>query len=240
MAIELRVGNKEEIMITFDYSEKLVEKIRKIPGRRWNLEGKYWTIPYTDYAIKEFMKLFSDEDIILDPRIQYKIQKNKLDGKNVNLPFEIKKILINVENRLKLRGYSKRTIKSYLGHISRFMHLSGKNPSDTEENEINQYLLYLIEDEEASSSYINQIVSALKFFFIEIYHQENIAINIVRPKKERKLPNVLSHYEVSQILKSPSNEKHKAILYLTYSSGLRVSEVVRLKISDIDKNRKRL
>lgn len=237
MTIEMRVGNREEIFVFFQYSEDRVEKIKSIEGRRWNSEGEYWIIPYSNYAIKKFMNLFSNEDINLDPRIHYKIQKFKMKEKNVNMPFEVVKILINVENRLKLKGYSKRTIKSYLGHISRFIFLSGKNPEFMGENEVNQYLLYMIEDEEASHSYINQIVSALKFLFTKIYKQEDIIINITRPKKERKLPKVLNQDEVFQILKSTLNVKHKAILYLTYSSGLRVSEVVRLKVSDIDSQR---
>jgi site-specific recombinase XerD len=106
-----------------------------------------------------------------------------------------------------------------------------------------------------SHSYINQAISALKFFCVHILHkkynsfyrekiEENIEKNdeeyfeeIERPKKESKLPNILSTEEVIKIINSMKNEKHRMLLLLTYSAGLRVGEVVRLKVEDIDSER---
>lgn len=75
-------------------------------------------------------------------------------------------------------------------------------------------------------AYVNQAISALKFYFRHVLKQPKSAA-YVRPKKESKLPDVLSLNEVMRLLKAVKNPKHKAILYLTYTSGLRVSEVVR-------------
>ncbi|WP_238402943.1 tyrosine-type recombinase/integrase [Paenibacillus mesophilus] len=87
--------------------------------------------------------------------------------------------------------------------------------------------------------YVNQSISAIKSYFQKVLHESRIA-PYVRPKKESKLPNVLSAKEVMTLLQTPVNLKHKAILYLTYSSGLRVGEVVRLRLQDIDYDRKTL
>lgn len=90
-----------------------------------------------------------------------------------------------------------------------------------------------------SHSYVNQAISAIKFYFQKVLKQIE-STPYIRPKKEHKLPNVLSLNEVMLILKAIHNLKHKAILYLTYSSGLRVSEVVRLRLQDFDQERKTL
>lgn len=88
-----------------------------------------------------------------------------------------------------------------------------------------------------SHSYVNQCISALQFFMKNVFGQIETA-GYIRPKKETKLPDVLTLEEVKRILSHVENIKHKAILYLTYSSGLRVGEVVRLKLPDVDVERR--
>ncbi|MBU5439116.1 tyrosine-type recombinase/integrase [Tissierella sp. MSJ-40] len=77
----------------------------------------------------------------------------------------------------------------------------------------------------------------MNIYFKEILNRNDIVYNLPRPKKENKLPEILSKEEVAKILNNIQNIKHKAILYLVYSSGLRVGEVVRLKVSDLDEDR---
>lgn len=103
---------------------------------------------------------------------------------------------------------------------------------------IQSYSLHLLH-RKCPHSYVNQALSAIKFYVQKVLlHEETVSY--VRPKKEKKLTNVLSMKEVMLILKALHNVKHRAILYLTYSSGLRVGEVVRLKTQDIDFERKTL
>jgi site-specific recombinase XerD len=99
-------------------------------------------------------------------------------------------------------------------------------------------MYYLVHDKETSHSFANQAISAIKFLWVYILHKPDYEIEVLpRPNKERKLPNVLAKEEVFCILNALQNEKHKAILYLIYSAGLRVGEVVRLQPSDIDTKR---
>ncbi|MBE9593654.1 MAG: tyrosine-type recombinase/integrase, partial [Proteobacteria bacterium] len=92
-------------------------------------------------------------------------------------------------------------------------------------------------DKEVSTSTLNTAINALKFYYGEVL-KRRFVYEIKRPKKDKKLPVVLSQEEISQILSSVSNIKHKSILMITYSAGLRVSEVVKLKLEDIDIQRK--
>lgn len=98
-------------------------------------------------------------------------------------------------------------------------------------------MMFLLKQENTSHAYVNQALSAIKFYYSNVLKKGKLLYDIPRPKKEKKLPNVLSHSEVLSILESISNYKHKSILALVYSAGLRVSEVVNLKINDIDSDR---
>lgn len=119
-----------------------------------------------------------------------------------------------------VRGFSPRSIKAYCGHINRFS-------------------AYLTANHNYSHSYVNQAISSVKFYCLKVLKLDDNT-PYIRPKKENKLPNVLSLLEVKLILEALQNIKHKAILYITYSSGLRVSEVVRLRLDDFDRDRKTL
>ena len=96
---------------------------------------------------------------------------------------------------------------------------------------------FLAEEKEAATSTLNQAINALKFYYGTVLKKKFI-YEVRRPRKDKKLPVVLSKEEVSKILTSIDNLKHKAVLMLVYSAGLRVGEVVRLKTEDIDSNRK--
>ncbi|WP_105613993.1 tyrosine-type recombinase/integrase [Vallitalea okinawensis] len=133
------------------------------------------------------------------------------------------------------KGYSTKTIKTYLGHLLRFFDYSlGKDDYKT----VNRYLLDLLENQKLSHTYVNQAISAIKIL-LKIHNKEleDDYIRIVRPFKEKKLPKVLSKPEVKSIFNVTENIKHKTMLMLGYSCGLRVSEVANLKIKDIDSHR---
>ena len=83
----------------------------------------------------------------------------------------------------------------------------------------------------------HSVISSIKFFFYDVLKHQNKASNLPRPKKEHKLPEVLTQKEANEILNSVLNTKHKVLLLVTYSAGLRVSEVVNLKVTDIDSER---
>jgi integrase/recombinase XerD len=140
---------------------------------------------------------------------------------------------------LRLRNYSPKTIKAYKSCIRSFArYIAPKHPREATEEDIRKFLLYQISEKKLSAATVNQIYNALRFLYAELYKKPFVIGSLPRPKKERKLPTVLSQEEVLTILSCTENLKHRALLTLIYSAGLRVGESVRLKISDIDSERK--
>ena len=135
---------------------------------------------------------------------------------------------------MELKGYSPKTIKSYIGHVSNFAKYYNKSPELLREKEIREYLHYCIMEKKLSEGTVNYINSSLKFFYTKTLNRYWNSDKIARMKEPSKLPAVLSPDEVKSIFDVTENLKHKAILMTVYSAGLRVSEVCNLKITDID------
>jgi integrase/recombinase XerD len=141
--------------------------------------------------------------------------------------------------RLKLKRYSQHTIKSYEHHLQNFFrYFAGRDVRQISDEEINRYIAGLIETKNISASYQNQIINALKLYYYEMLDvSDRDWTRVPRPHEGRKLPLVLSESEVKRILDAVTNVKHKMILSLIYSAGLRVSEAVNLRVKDIDSQR---
>ena len=138
---------------------------------------------------------------------------------------------------MQLKNYSKRTINCYLSCISCMSRYYKKTPEVISADEVKEYLYYLIESRKTSVSIINQIISAYKLLMTGVLEREWSPIKIPRPRKDKKLPVVLSKEEIYNILNNARNLKHKTIIAVTYSSGLRLDEVRQIKLMDIDSSR---
>ncbi len=145
-------------------------------------------------------------------------------------------------NFLVQKRYSKNTIKTYCNYFEDFVaYFKALNElekiQDVTTRQIYSYILELINTKNISASQQNQRINAIKFYYEKVLGREKQYYNLHRPKKEHKLPKVLSKNEVKRILNSCDNIKHKSILMLIYSAGLRRSELLNLSISDIDSER---
>jgi len=138
---------------------------------------------------------------------------------------------------LELRGLSRRTQEIYLSQVRDFSRYFNRSPLYLGEREIKEYLLYLIREKRASYSLVNQCYCALKFLYGTTLGRKWVMEKVPCTKRERDLPVVLDREEVEAVFSVTRNVKHRAILMLIYSSGLRVSEAARLKVSDIDSKR---
>lgn len=226
---------KNQLRVTFPYSPELVEKIKTIPGHYWHSKEKYWTIFDTEEAIHQFFIIFSREKINFESSL---LPIARLYLPYLSAPGE-EELLTRVSEEIKLRGYSPKTNKAYLCHIKRFVrHFRQKEISDISSREIKEYLLNLIDGTQCSEAYFDQVISAIKFLYKNVLQTTELVIDINRPKKNRKLPEVLSEGEIGRLFKCIRNKKHRLLLLITYASGLRVSEVVRLKLENFDFDRK--
>jgi integrase/recombinase XerD len=134
---------------------------------------------------------------------------------------------------MELKGFAQSTQKTYVAHIQRYADYCGKHPASTGYDEVRSFLHHAITVKKLSSSYVNSVYGALKFFFQTVLCREWNMLHIPRVKKKATLPTILTSEEVFRIINATSNLKHKAILSTIYSAGLRVSEAAHLKISDI-------
>lgn len=136
-----------------------------------------------------------------------------------------------------LRNFSPRTIDTYRWHINALQNYFGKKVKSLGEDDIRRYLYHLKSEKNASPSTLAQAYSAIKFLYREMLKMP-ISLNKLKgPKRPIRLPVVLSRQEIKQIFFAVDNLKHKIMLMTAYSAGLRVSEVVRLKVTDIDSRR---
>jgi len=142
----------------------------------------------------------------------------------------------DLRRELVSRKYSYKTVKGYLYYNRDFLNFTAKAPSEVNDNDIKDYLLYLAEEKESATATINQAINALKFYYGTMLKRKFV-YEVRRPKKDKKLPTVLSQEEVARVLTSLENLKHRTLLMLVYASGLRVSEVVKLRVEDIDRDR---
>lgn len=146
--------------------------------------------------------------------------------------------LESMEQQVILKGFSEKTRKAYLGHANRFLRVMMKDLRNITSDDIRRYLAEQLEARKRSHAYVSQALSSIKFLFKHVLQRNIDSMDIPRPKKEHKLPQVLSQAEVARVLSNVKNIKHRAILFLTYSAGLRVSEVVRLTFDDLHPDRK--
>ena len=138
---------------------------------------------------------------------------------------------------LQLCGAKPRTQETYLREAENLARYFNRSPAELGENELKEYLLYLIKERHLSEGTFRFYVAGLKFLYRTTLKREWPVEKIKHPKRRRKLPIVLDLSEVESLFSVTKNLKHKAMLMITYSSGLRVSETARLKMTDLDSKR---
>lgn len=144
-----------------------------------------------------------------------------------------------MREEMRLRNYSPRTIKAYLSCVRSFARYTAPLlPRDAKVEQIRAYLLFLLEEKESPAGTVNQVYNALRFLYEELYQRPLVIRDLPRPKKDRRLPVVLSTNEVKRLLDAPTNPKHRLMLSLLYSAGLRLGELVKLRPEDLDRDRR--
>jgi site-specific recombinase XerD len=153
------------------------------------------------------------------------------DHKSLQLPKEYLELLTR-------KRYSPNTIKTYTCYFRDFIrYFSDHDLQSITPEQIKKYLLNLISYKRISASQQNQRINAIKFYYEQVLGRKKVYYHLERPKREKKLPVVLSKDEIKTILRNTNNLKHKCILMTLYSGGLRRSELIKLEISDIDSDR---
>ena len=138
---------------------------------------------------------------------------------------------------LRVRNYSPKTQTMYIHRVAQFAAHFSRSPDQLTPEDIRTYLVHLVEAQRVSWSAFNQTVCALRFLYAVTLGRGDVIAHIPYPRTTKKLPTVLSAEEVTRLLRAVRNAKHRAVLITIYAAGLRISEALALKVSDIDSER---
>lgn len=204
---------------------------------RWHPAEKCWSLPDSEEAMAALRLEFSQAPVraFLRPEKRpHAVTKRRWES----LSEAERAFIVPVEEEMKLRGYSAPTRKVYRNHLLRFGRFFDVPPQQLATGDIRRYLLHLIDKQQVSRAYHTQAISAITFLYRHVYDAPRVVEKVPRPRADRTLPSVLSRGEVLRILGALASHKHRALLMTAYSAGLRVSEVVRLQLTDIDGERR--
>ena len=217
--------NQSAILVHFPYNLLLQKELKaKFPAAKWSVSKKCWCLPDIK-AVRQ--------EVGLPPKTEVgKMIASQIH--TVNQP-SIKRM----HETLLLKAYSPNTIKTYCFEFAQLLYLLKDTPVDTLTPErLRSYFLYCVTKLNLSENIIHSRINAVKFYFEQVLHCEKLFFEeIPRPKKKSILPKVLSKNDIVKIFAKVDNPKHLLMLKLCYGMGLRVSEIVNLKITDIDSSR---
>jgi integrase/recombinase XerD len=231
---------QERFKVSFPYDIVLINKVKQIEGARWSQSLKSWHIPYTKKSLEAFRELFKAYDI-KENRFADKRKSNSPKSESIS---KVPQAYLDNHTKalvkwLKHKRYSDSTITTYTESVKIF--LSYHYPRQAEELSsedmvkfVNEYIL----KNNFSYSYQNQVISGVKIFYREILKTDLDVERFERPRRQHKIPNVLSKGEIKSLIDVTKNTKHKTLLIMVYSCGLRRSEVMNLRLSDVDSKRK--
>ncbi len=240
----LLINQNKCIGLQFSTSKVIQVLVESLPNITWSEEFVMFYLPNNksnlDLIFKTFYGIawvngnyfFSDKIINADNPIlnleRYRNRKPKDNFKPCPEEYLLK---------LELKRYSDNTVRNYVSSFESFInYYYDSDPINLNEIDVRTYLQKLIQ-QGRSNSYVNMTINSIKFFYEIVHEMPNRFYSIERPRKEKPLPQVLSKEEIIKIINNTNNIKHKCIVGLLYSSGLRRSELLNLTINDIDSKR---
>ena len=220
--VEYKLGEHREksvIFIRFSYDPLVVLEIKKLVGCRWSQSKKCWYVP----DVVEYRKRFG-----LELKTFGKISMGKIGAVNI---LEFNRYI----ETLQLKGYSPNTLRTYGNEFAQFLYVLKEKPvANCDEELIRRYVLYCIKTLKLSENSMHSRLNALKFYYQEVLHKKSFFIEIPRQKKQSILPKVIHSIDIRKLFEVTENLKHNTMLKLSYGMGLRVSEIINLKVVDID------
>jgi site-specific recombinase XerD len=228
------IDGQQRIRLFFRYDQEIIDQVKGLPGARWHPGMRCWHIAMA-YGPADKLNYRFQKKLRFVPRVSQDTCKT---GNETKTDQYLKKVPEEFIKTLKLKQYSPKTIKTYSTMLHLFMGFyKSRDLNDLSDVDIREYLLYLVDEKKVSQSYQNQAINAIKFYYEQIIGRPTQTYYLQRPKREIVLPSVLSEEEVNNLLKQVVNLKHKTVLSLIYSAGLRIGELINLRINDIDSSR---
>ncbi len=230
------------ITIHFEKNWEVIRLLKNKFNAKWSAGLKLWLVPNTIenfrnlrkelqvYGYVDFKHIISEEEAKIYPIPKPIVQETKS---------ELKQTLAEFERYLTNQRYSNNTIKTYTDALRVFFkYFEEKNPMEINNEDFKNFLQNYIIKKGHSASYQNQIINGIKLYYGKIRNSKLDIEKIERPRREHKLPKVLSKEEVKKLIDAHHNPKHKMMLSMIYACGLRRSELLNLSIKDIHSDRK--
>lgn len=207
------------ILIRFERNLELIQEVKKLVGIKWSNTKKAWYVKDTLHYRQQFA---------IASKIEVGSYYSKIYTINQG---EYQRFI----ETLQLMGYSPNTIRTYTNEFVQFLNiLKSHSVLACDQELVRRYILFCISELKLSENTLHSRINAIKFYFEKVLHRERMFVEIPRPKKQAKLPKVIHINDVKRIFEKTTNLKHNTLLKLCYGMGLRVSEIVNLKIKDID------
>ena len=260
MAIEItyELGNHKDkavIFIHFERNQELNQRVQKLVGVKWSNSKKAWYVLDSEFYRDKFRiisKIFVEKELPSEVKFVENVSFQKRNStlfreKMPSVPKEPvgKEVLSNLQainymalqryvETLQLKAYSQSTILTYRNEFAQLLFvLKNKNVDDLDADRLRDYFLYCTNILKLSEHTLHSRINAVKFYFEKVLGRERFFFDIPRPKKPYQLPNVLAISQIELLFSKLENLKHKTMIFLAYSAGLRVSEVVGLRVKDI-------
>jgi integrase/recombinase XerD len=240
--IKLTIGTRlgQRVILTgFDHSEMINAKVSEFGGVQWIPGQGKWYIPEEQFDLHSF---FDALQVVIDYsglRSHTPVRTMKAETPDSDYSYRrLTELPKGYLEKLEQKRYSVSTIRTYCAYFKDFVfYFRGRPLEKITTEEINAYLHEPVKYRSISGSRQNQRINAIKFYDEKVKEEERRVYSIDCPRKTHTLPSVLSKQEIQQIIKKCSNLKHRCILSLIYSAGLRRSELINLKITDIHSKR---
>jgi len=238
--------NKQCIAIKFRYNYALKEYIKRFNGTNWSTSKGFFYFYYSETKKQEFTNHLKEGGYAVQEKNTIKTTSEVIKEKNAKqLLTELTKEKVDVLKRyikyLEGKRLSSSTVSVYSNFIHEFLRFHSSRPTkELSENDVRIYLEWAVKELKYAVSTHRQIISAFKHF---AYFYPMCAINpekLQRPRRDKKLPVVLSMEEVLRLLQVTKNLKHKVIIAILYSCGLRVGELIDVELNSFDFSRKQL
>jgi integrase/recombinase XerD len=257
----LQHRNTTCIGIYFTHNRQLSVSLKKIKGIKWSSTNKCWYLPLSkeNYnllsaavgsqcqintaALKNYLTKKQTAIKIItaaNKKVVVAVTKQPVAANNLlqNISTNNLQALAVFVQQLQLKSYSPSTIRTYKNEFSQLLQTIKKTEvQNLTADDLKRYMVFAMEKQHISDNTAHSRLNALKFYFEQVLHREKFFWEIPRPKKPLQLPNVLGEKDLARLFNALNNKKHKAILFTAYSAGLRVSEAVSLKLTDIDSDR---
>ncbi len=222
--------NNDVVFLIFPKDAELISAVKTLGVAHWSQTKRKWFIAKDKFELSKLIDVLNEKAIADTSGLK--------DKNNTQISVEIGQSLAALKLWMEHKRYSPSTINTYIDAAKSFLVFTYPKPmQEVNNNDVVRYVNEYIIKNGLSFSYQNQVVNAVKLLFREVVHCTLDVDTLERPRRQYKLPNVLSKEEISSILKVHANVKHRTMLSLIYACGLRRGELLNLKPTDIDSKR---